>query len=105
MGKYSRAGRANERTSYTRDNNKQLNSTTKKKIDVVIMDKEKRLKGRGFMKRVKERRDQKYPEYQQASWQKLRHNAARLKKERELMTLIIVRQREEQSQDQEPQQE
>ena len=75
------------------------------KIDVVIMDKEERAKGRSFMKRVKERWDQKYPEYQQASWQKLRDNAARLKKEHELMTLILVRQREEQPQDQEPQQE
>ena len=46
------------------------------KIDVVTMDKEERAKGRGFMKRVKERWDQKYPEYQQASWQKLRDNAA-----------------------------
>ena len=36
------------------------------------MDKEQRAKGRGFMKRVKEIWDQKYPEYQQASWQKLR---------------------------------
>ena len=86
------------------NNNKQLNWTTEMKIDVVIMDKEERAKGRGFMKRVKERWDQKYPKYQQASWQKLRDNAVRFKKERELMTLIIVRQREEQLQDQEPQQ-
>ena len=53
-----------------------MNWTTEMKIDVVIMDKEERAKGRGFMKRVKERWDQKYPEYQQASWQKLRGNAA-----------------------------
>ena len=46
------------------------------KIDVVTMDKEERAKRRGFMKRVKERWDQKYPEYQQASWQKLRDYAA-----------------------------
>ena len=75
------------------------------KIDVVIMDKEEGAKGRGFMKRVKERWDQKYPEYQQASWQKLRDNAARFKKRHELMTLILVWQREEQPQDQEQQQE
>ena len=37
------------------NNNKQLNWTTEMKIDVVIMDKEERAKGRGFMKRVKER--------------------------------------------------
>ena len=58
------------------NNNKQLNWTTEMKINVVIMDKEERAKGRGFMKRVKERWDQKYPEYQQVSWQKLRDNAA-----------------------------
>ena len=87
------------------NNNKQLNWTTEMKINVVIMDKEERAKGRGFMKRVKERWDQKYPEYQQASWQKLRDNAARFKKEPELMSLILVRQREEKPQDQEQQQE
>ena len=32
------------------NNNKQLNWTTDMKIDVVIMDKEERAKGRGFMK-------------------------------------------------------
>ena len=53
------------------------------------------------MKTVKERWHQKYPEYQQASLQKLRDNAARFKKERELMNLILVRKREEQLQDQE----
>ena len=53
------------------------------------------------MKRIKERWDQKYPEYQQASWQKLRDNAARFKKEPELTN----QKREEQPQDQEQQQE
>ena len=42
------------------------------------------------MKAVKERWDQKYPEYLQASWQKLRDNAARFKKEPELMNLILI---------------
>ena len=54
----------------------ELNWTTEMKIDVVMMDKEKRAKRRGFIKRVKERWNQKYPENQQASWQKLRNNAA-----------------------------
>ena len=85
-------------------NNKQLNWTTEMKIDVVIMDKEERAKGRGVMKRVKERWNQKYPEYHQASWQKLRDNAARFKKEPELISLILVWRREEQPQDQEQQQ-
>ena len=87
------------------NNNKQLNWTTEMMIDVVIMDKEERAKGRGFMKRVKERWDQKYPEYQQAGWQKLRDNAAQFKKDPESMSLILDRQREEQPQNQEQQQE
>ena len=33
------------------------------------MDMEKRAKGRSFMKRAKERLDQKYPEQQKASWE------------------------------------
>ena len=37
----------------------------------------------------------KYPEYQSASWQKLRDNSARFKKDPELKDLILVRQREE----------
>ena len=36
------------------NNNKQLNWTIEMKINVVIMHKEERAKGRGFMKRVKE---------------------------------------------------
>ena len=82
-----------------------MNWTTEMKIDVVIMDKEDRAKGRGFMERVKERWDQKYSEYQQASWQRLRDNAGRFNKEPELMNLILVQKREEQPQDREQQQE
>ena len=36
----------------------QLNWTSEMKTDVVTMDKEERAKGRGFMKRIKERYDQ-----------------------------------------------
>ena len=60
------------------------------------MDNEERSKGRVFIKRVKERWDQRYPEYSSASWQKLRDNSARFKKEPDVMNLILVRQREEQ---------
>ena len=48
------------------------------------------------MKRAKERWNQLYPEYSSASWQKLRDNSARFKKEPDVMNLILVRQREEQ---------
>ena len=78
------------------ENQKQLEWTTEMKISLVVMDNEERSKGRGFMKRVKERWDQKYPEYSSASWQKLRDNSARFKKEPDVMNLILVRQREEQ---------
>ena len=46
------------------------------KINVIIIYKEERATGMVFTKRVKERWNQKYPEYQQVSWQKLRDNAA-----------------------------
>ena len=78
------------------ENRKQLEWTTEMKINLVVMDNEERSKGRGFMKRVKERWDQRYPEYSSASWQKLRDNSARFKKEPDVMNLILVRQREEQ---------
>ena len=47
------------------------------------------------MKGIKERWDMKYPEYQEASWQKLRDNAARFEKEPEKRNLILVRRRQE----------
>ena len=71
---------------------KQLEWITEMKINLVVMDNEERSKGRGFMKRVKERWDQRYPEYSSASWQKLRDNSARFKKETDVMNLILVRQ-------------
>ena len=85
--------------------NKHLNWTTKMNIDVVIMDKEERSKGKGFRNKVKERWDQKYPKQQKGSWQKLRDNAAQFKKELELISLIVVSQGEEQPRDQDQQQE
>ena len=63
-----------------KNDNKQLNWTTEMNMNVVIMVKEERAKGKSFMKRVKERWNQMYPQYQQANWQKLRNNASRFKK-------------------------
>ena len=51
------------------ENQKQLEWTTEMKISLVVIDNEERSKGRGFMKRVKERWDLKYPEYSSANWQ------------------------------------
>ena len=45
------------------------------------------------MKRVKKQWDQYYPEYQDATWQKLCDNAARFKKEPEVINFILVRRR------------
>ena len=79
----------------TDDTRTSLEWTTEMKIVLMILDQEELAKGRGFMKRVKDRWDVKYPEYQSASWQKLRDNAARFKKDPELKDLILVRQTEE----------
>ena len=49
------------------------------------------MKGRGFVKRVKDRWDVKHPEHESASWQKLRDNAVRLKKDLEIKNLTLVR--------------
>jgi len=74
---------------------KSLEWTTEMKVTLIKIDEEERRKGRGFMKRVKARWDMKFPEYESASWQKLRDNAARFKKDPEIKNLILVRQREE----------
>ena len=77
------------------NNRTSLEWTTEMKIVLVTLDQEERAKGRGFMKRVKDRSDAKYHEYQSASWQKLRDNAARFKKDPELKDIMLVRQREQ----------
>ena len=69
---------------------RQLEWTTEMKVTLIIFDNEERAKGRGFMKRVKERWDQYYSEYRDASWQKLSNNAARFKKDSEVINLILV---------------
>ena len=71
-----------------------LEWTTEMKIVLLKIEEEERAKGRGFMKRVKMRWDLRYPEYQSASWQKLRDNAARFRKDPQIKDLILVRQRE-----------
>ena len=75
----------------TDDTRTSLEWMTEMKIVLMILDQEECEKGRGFMKQVKDRWDVKYPEYQLASWQKLRDNTARFKKDPELKVLILVR--------------
>ena len=64
-------------------------------VHLIVMDQEEWKKGRGFMKRVKERWDTKYPEYKRVSMQQLRDNASRFKTEKEIINLILVRRRQE----------
>ena len=49
------------------NNSTSLEWTAEMKIVLVTLDQEERAKGRGFMKRVKDRWDAKYSEYQSAS--------------------------------------
>ena len=60
-----------------------------------MLDEDERAKGRRFMKRVKVRWDMKYIEHESASWQKLRDNASRFKKDPKIKNFILVRRREE----------
>ena len=60
------------------------------KIRLIHIYEEERKKGRGFMKRVKERWDAE-SECGTTSMQKLRDNATRFKKEPEMKNLILVR--------------
>ena len=64
------------------------------KITLIQIEEEERKKGRGFMKRVKERLDAE-SECGTTSMQKLRDNAAQFKKEPEIKNLIFVRKRQE----------
>ena len=60
------------------------------KINLLRIEDQERNKGRGFMKRMKELWDLIYDD-KPLSTQCLRDNAARIRKDRELMNLIEVR--------------
>ena len=60
---------------------KSIEWTTEVKIVLATLDEDKRAKGGGFMKRVKDRWNVKYPKHKSASWQKRRDNAACCKKD------------------------
>ena len=62
---------------------KNIESTTEMKIVLVMLDEDERAKGRGFMKRVKDRWDMKYQEYKSATSQKQRDNTACFRRTRE----------------------
>ena len=78
-----------------RNTPKNVEWTTEMKVRLLQIDNEERKRGRGFMKRVKERWIDVYPEHATASIQKLRDNVARFRKEQTITNLILVRQRNE----------
>ena len=68
---------------------------TEIKICLIIIDEEEGQKGRGFMKRVKERWDAKHSEHATTIMQKLRDNASSFKKDHKIMKLMLLRKRTE----------
>jgi len=62
------------------------------KVKLVQLEKEARSEGRGYMKRMKEKWDEEYPE-QDLTAQCLRDNVARFKKDSTIMNLVLVRSR------------
>ena len=69
---------------------KNIDWTTEMKIDD-----EERIKGRGFMKRIKKRWDSEFPEQASFSMHNLRNNVYRFQKEPEIRNLILVRNKNE----------
>ena len=63
------------------------------KVRLVQIDNKERRRGKVFMKRVKERWVNEYPEHVTASIEKLRDNALRFCKEQTITNQILVRQR------------
>ena len=72
---------------------KDIDWRTEKKIKLVKIDDEEQSKGRGFMKRVKERWDLQFPKQSSVSIHKLINNASRFQKEPRIRNLILVRNR------------
>ena len=60
------------------------------KVQLVILDKEARRQGPGFMKRLKQRWDQEVPEWSMLTAQCLRDNAKRFEKDQAIANLMLV---------------
>ena len=71
-----------------RTHNNSVIWTVWEKMRLVEIDTEERAKGYGFMNRVKNRRDEEFPEKMQYSKQNLRDNACRFRDDRELSVLV-----------------
>ena len=72
---------------------KNIDWTTEMKIKLVKIDDEEQNKGRGFMKRVKERRDLEFHEQASVSMHNFTNNASYFQKELGIRNLILVRNR------------
>ena len=68
--------------------------TNEMKLELLKIDREERSKGRGFMKRVKERWDERYPDLLVTA-QCLRDNATRISKNKALLNLLEVQDQSE----------
>ena len=66
----------------------------KMELELLKIDREERSKARGFMKRMKEKRDEKYPGLPVTA-QCLRDNAARISKDKALLNLLEVQDQSE----------
>ena len=63
--------------------------TMEMKMELIKIETQERKNGRLFMERIKQRWDEKYPE-NGLTKQNLRDNSARFKKDRKLMNLLLV---------------
>ena len=68
--------------------------TNEMKLELLKIDREERSKGRGFMKRMKERWDEKYPGLLVTA-QCLRDNAARISEDKALLNLLEMQDQSE----------
>ena len=71
-------------------NEKNVQWQTEMKIRLVEIDLQEQDKGRGFMNRVNKRWDKEFPAYVKVGAQRLRDNASRFKKEKEISNLVMV---------------
>ena len=67
--------------------------TMEMKMELIKIETQERKNGRLFMERIKQRWDEKYPE-NGLTKQNLRDNSARFKKDRKLMNLLLVGERD-----------
>ena len=74
---------------------KNMDWTTEMKIKLLKIDNEEWSKGRGFMKRVKVRRDLEFPQQTRICIYNLTNNASPFQKQPEIRNLILMRNRNE----------